>query len=98
MCVAVIARSHENDFVGICLSWQPGLVIGYSRLQSRRSRGFTIFRKDGTVECDCGKLLEHLAIQLGHYPERRSGAKGTEPEGVEAAEFGEFIPLGPNTR
>ncbi|MHB2169557.1 esterase-like activity of phytase family protein [Alsobacter sp. R-9] len=52
------------------------------------SRGFTIFRKDGTVEYDSGTLLEHAAIRLGHYPERRSGAKGTEPEGVEAAVFG----------
>lgn len=51
------------------------------------SRGFTIFRKDGTVEYDSGNLLEHLAIRLGHYPERRSGAKGAEPEGIEVAEF-----------
>jgi len=51
------------------------------------SRGFTIFRKDGTVEYDSGPLLEHLAIRLGHYPERRSGAKGTEPEGIEVATF-----------
>ena len=49
------------------------------------SRGFTIFRKDGTVEFDSGAMLEHLAIRLGHYPERRSSAKGVEPEGVEAA-------------
>ncbi len=52
------------------------------------SRGFTIFRKDGTVEFDSGAMLEHLAIRFGHYPERRSSAKGAEPEGVEAATFG----------
>ena len=52
------------------------------------SRGFTIFHRDGTVEYDSGALLDHLAIRMGHYPERRSGAKGNEPEGVEAAVFG----------
>ncbi|WP_101049206.1 esterase-like activity of phytase family protein [Macromonas nakdongensis] len=53
------------------------------------SRGFTIFRQDGTVEYDSGALLEHLAMRLGHYPERRSAAKGNEPEGAEAAVFGQ---------
>jgi hypothetical protein len=51
------------------------------------SRGFTIFRRDGTVEWDSGNVLEHLAISLGHYPELRSGNRGNEPEGVEVATF-----------
>jgi len=51
------------------------------------SRGFTIFRRDGTVEWDSGNFLEHLAISLGHYPEMRSGSRGNEPEGVEVATF-----------
>jgi hypothetical protein len=51
------------------------------------SRGFTIFRRDGTVEWDSGNFLEHLAISLGHYPELRSGNRGNEPEGVEVATF-----------
>ncbi|NKC31828.1 esterase-like activity of phytase family protein [Falsiroseomonas selenitidurans] len=53
------------------------------------SRGFTIFRRDGTVEWDSGNLLDHLAIRLGHYPEARSGSRGNEPEGVEVARFGD---------
>lgn len=52
------------------------------------SRGFTIFRRDGTVEWDSGHLLDHLAIRIGHYPELRSGNRGNEPEGVEVATFG----------
>jgi hypothetical protein len=52
------------------------------------SRGFSIFRRDGTVEWDSGNLLEHLAIRIGHYPELRSGNRGNEPEGVEIAVFG----------
>jgi hypothetical protein len=52
------------------------------------SRGFTIFRRDGTVEWDSGSLLDHLAIRIGHYPELRSGNRGNEPEGVEVATFG----------
>ena len=51
------------------------------------SRGFTIFRRDGTIEWDSGNFLEHLAISLGHYPEMRSGNRGNEPEGVEVATF-----------
>jgi hypothetical protein len=53
------------------------------------SRGFTIFRRDGTVEWDSGNLLEHLAIRLGHFPELRAGNRGNEPEGVEVATFGD---------
>lgn len=52
------------------------------------SRGFTIFRKDGTVEFDSGSDVDHIAMRLGHYPERRSAAKGSEPEGIEVATYG----------
>ncbi|CAN5182514.1 esterase-like activity of phytase family protein [soil metagenome] len=52
------------------------------------SRGFTIFRKDGAVEFDSGNTVDRLAIQLGHYPERRSAAKGSEPEGIEVGTYG----------
>jgi hypothetical protein len=51
------------------------------------SRGFTIFRRDGTVEWDSGNLLEHHAMRLGHYPELRSGNRGNEPEGMEVGTF-----------
>lgn len=51
------------------------------------SRGFSVFNADGTVAFDSGNALEHLAVRLGHYPDRRSDAKGNEPENVE---FGRF--------
>lgn len=51
------------------------------------SRGFTIFRRDGSVEWDSGNRLEHLAIALGHYPELRSASRGNEPEGIEVGVF-----------
>jgi hypothetical protein len=51
------------------------------------SRGFTIFRKDGTIEFDSGNALDLIAMRLGHYPERRSSAKGVEPEGVAVGVF-----------
>lgn len=53
------------------------------------SRGFTIFRKDGTVEFDSGNTVDRIAMQLGHYPERRSAAKGSEPEGMEVGTYGQ---------
>lgn len=51
------------------------------------SRGFTIFNKNGTVVFDAGNTLEHETVRIGHYPEKRSGKKGNEPEN---AEFGKF--------
>lgn len=51
------------------------------------SRGWTIFRKDGTVVYDSGTSFEHAIVQIGHYPDKRSDAKGVEPESVT---FGKF--------
>lgn len=53
------------------------------------ARGFTIWRKDGTVVYESGATLEHAIVEIGHYPEKRSKAKGVEPEGMEFARFGE---------
>lgn len=52
------------------------------------TRGFSIFRQDGTVAFDSGASFEELAVQHGHYPEDRSENKGTEPESIESARFG----------
>lgn len=52
------------------------------------SRGFTIFSKDGSVVFESGASMEMIAAQLGHYPDKRN-KKGVEPEGLEAATFGD---------
>ncbi len=52
------------------------------------SRGFTIYRSNGAVRFSSGNFLEHLAVRIGHYPEDRSGNKGTEPEGIEYGLYG----------
>ena len=52
------------------------------------SRGWTIFNKDGSVVYESGTSLEKAIIQIGHYPDKRSDAKGVEPESVTAAMFG----------
>jgi len=52
------------------------------------SRGFTAYSTGGTMLFEAGNSVEHLAVRIGHYPEDRSENKGTEPEGVEYAEFG----------
>jgi hypothetical protein len=52
------------------------------------SRSFTIFNKDGTVAYESGATMEMEAARLGHYPDARN-SKGVEPEGLEAATFGE---------
>lgn len=51
------------------------------------ARGFTIFHKDGRVLFESGAGFEHQVIMAGHYPEKRSGKKGNEPEGLEVATF-----------
>ncbi len=51
------------------------------------SRGFTVFSKDGTTVYESGTDFEKAVIQVGHYPDKRSDAKGAEPEGLEFASF-----------
>lgn len=51
------------------------------------SRGFTVWKKDGTVVYDSGNLLDRELIRIGHYPEGRSGKKGGEPEAVIFARY-----------
>ncbi len=53
------------------------------------SRGWSIWNKSGEVLWDSGNSVDHLAARLGHYPEARSGNKGSEPEGLEVAKFGD---------
>lgn len=52
------------------------------------SRGFTIFSKSGEVLFDSGLEFEYKVAMAGHYPEKRSGNKGAEPEGLEVGTFG----------
>lgn len=52
------------------------------------ARGFTIFHKDGRELFESGASFEQEIILAGHYPEKRSGKKGSEPEGVAVGKFG----------
>ncbi len=52
------------------------------------SRGWTIFHQDGTVVHESGVSFEHALIEIGHYPEQRSGNKGVEPESATFDVFG----------
>ncbi len=52
------------------------------------SRGWTIFNKNGDVVYENGTGFEQAIIQIGHYPDKRSDAKGVEPESIDAATFG----------
>jgi hypothetical protein len=51
------------------------------------SRGWTIMSETGDLIYEAGASLEHAIAQIGHYPDRRSDAKGVEPEGLEFAVF-----------
>jgi DNA-binding beta-propeller fold protein YncE len=52
------------------------------------SRSITVFAKDGAEVFESNSDFETAIIQAGHYPDRRSDAKGVEPEGMEFAVFG----------
>ena len=52
------------------------------------SRGFTVFRKNGSVAYESAESFEHLLVSAGHYNEGRSENKGVEPEAVEFGKFG----------
>lgn len=52
------------------------------------TRGFTIFSKTGEVVYEAGASFEYEAANAGHYPTTAT-KKGIEPEGLEAARFGD---------
>ena len=52
------------------------------------SRGFTVFNKNGSVAYAPGNSVEHTIVRHGHYPEKRAGKKGNEPENAEFGKFG----------
>lgn len=52
------------------------------------SRSFSIFKRNGKVKFESGNTLDHQAVRLGHYPDHRSGNKGSEPENVEYGRYG----------
>ncbi|MGB0664428.1 MAG: esterase-like activity of phytase family protein [Pontibacterium sp.] len=51
------------------------------------SRGFTIFHKDGTELYESGLDFEYRIAAAGHFPDKRAGKKGGEPEGLEVGVF-----------
>jgi len=63
------------------------LVIANEGDYKGGARGFTIFNRDGKVLYESGPSLERKIAGIGHYPEKRSGKKGVEPEGLEVATF-----------
>jgi len=53
------------------------------------SRGFTVFNKNGSVAYESGNSVEHTIVRHGHFPDKRAGKKGNEPENAEFGKFGE---------
>lgn len=80
-------RSREPD--GVKWLNDTNFIIANEGDYKGGSRGWTIFSKEGQVVYESGASFEHALIQIGHYPEKRSGKKGVEPESVEAAVFGD---------
>ncbi|MDQ0319889.1 hypothetical protein QO002_002027 [Pararhizobium capsulatum DSM 1112] len=89
------ALSFTDDVAGVkrepdAVKWldDDRIVIANEGDYEGGSRGFTIFDKAGKVLFESGSSFEHAVAKLGHYPDKRN-SKGIEPEGLEAATFGE---------
>ncbi|RVN09258.1 esterase-like activity of phytase family protein [Sinorhizobium meliloti] len=80
-------RKREPD----AIKWldDDRLVVANEGDYEGGSRGFTIFDTTGKVLYESGAGFERAIASIGHYPEKRSSAKGVEPEGLELAQFGE---------
>ena len=78
-------RKREPDAV----KWldDERIVIANEGDYEGGSRGFSIFSRTGALLYESGLDLEYRAALAGHYPEKRSGNKGVEPEGLEVATF-----------
>jgi len=79
-------RAREPDAV----QWidTDHIVIANEGDMDGGARGFTVFHRDGTEVYESGVTFEHAIVQIGHYPEDRSGNKGVEAEGMEFGTFG----------
>ncbi|MCF3639461.1 esterase-like activity of phytase family protein [Rhizobium sp. TRM95111] len=64
------------------------LVIANEGDYKGGSRGFTILDTTGKVLYENGSAFEREIAKIGHYPDKRN-KKGVEPEGMEAAKFGD---------
>jgi len=53
------------------------------------SRGFTVFNTDGSIAYAAGNSVEHAIVKHGHFPDKRAGKKGNEPENAEFAKYGD---------
>lgn len=52
------------------------------------TRGFTVFSGSGSrVRFDPAEGVEYATVRVGHFPEDRADAKGSEPEGIETSQF-----------
>jgi len=51
------------------------------------SRGYTIYNINGNVVYESANSVEHTIVRHGHFPDKRAGIKGNEPENVEFARF-----------
>ncbi|WP_174801202.1 esterase-like activity of phytase family protein [Martelella limonii] len=52
------------------------------------SRGFSIFSDTGELLYDSGNSFERAVASIGHFPDKRAGKKGVEPEGMIKGTFG----------
>lgn len=52
------------------------------------TRGWTVYDIEGNIKWTSGFSVEHAAVRVGHYPDRRSDNKGAEPEGIAYGKYG----------
>ncbi|QQM32319.1 esterase-like activity of phytase family protein [Martelella lutilitoris] len=53
------------------------------------SRGFSIFSDTGELLHEAGASFERAVASIGHFPDKRAGKKGVEPEGLIVGQYGD---------
>lgn len=77
---------REPDAVEWC---SLGLVTADEGDWKGGGRGFSIFSDQGKLLYSSGNQTEEIARDLGQYPDFRSPQRGTEPESLKVANFGD---------
>jgi hypothetical protein len=88
-----VSVPREPDSIDWC---SQGIVTADEGDLHGGSRSWTLFAQDGTVKWNSAAETEHIARNLGQYPDRRSEDRGTEPEAIKSEAFGdqEFVFIG----
>ena len=82
--------SHPRQPDGIVwISAKAMATINEGERNNSGTRDFTVFEKDGTLVHTEGNAIDRHIARIGHYPDKRSDERGSEPESADIGNFGD---------